>query len=288
MYALSSLAIVNITGIDAKSFLQGQLSNDLNLLTNSHALLASCNSAQGRVQAVLTLVERDDGIAAVLPRSMVDLLVTRLRKYILRSKVAITSAVESLQCFSASREDLLAADLAVPALSGEHTQCSLISVMRWWDRDAERYLVLQSPTDLPVGDELWTRADIRAGLPQVFPATHEAFVAQMINLDAVNGISFNKGCYTGQEIIARAHFRGTVKRRMYRLSASCEPPAPATRVLVQRDGAHAGDVVMAASNDQGSELLAVLNINQQNSVLCLETHRTVPLTFLQLPYQMPP
>src|SRR3982750_4533482 len=110
MYALSSLAIVNITGTDAKSFLQGQLSNDLNLLTNSNALLASCNSAQGRVQAVLTLIERDDGIVAVLPRSMVDLLVTRLRKYILRSKAAITNA-ESLQCFSASRQDLLAADL---------------------------------------------------------------------------------------------------------------------------------------------------------------------------------
>ena len=75
----------------------------------------------------------------------------------------------------------------------------------------------------------WHAADIRAGLPQVYPQTHESFVAQMLNLDLLGGVSFEKGCYTGQEIIARTHFRGTVKRRMLRYAAACPAPAPGTR-----------------------------------------------------------
>jgi folate-binding protein YgfZ len=283
-----TLAAVAIAGTDAKNFLQGQLSNDLQLLSPQRALFSCCNSAQGRVQAVQTLIERNDCIVAIVPDTMTDAFVARLRKYVLRSKVSIMDARTSLHCYAATHEALQALQLPTPVSCGDHLQHDQISILRWWDRESARYLVLQSP-DAQNGsaDAEWLLADIRAGLPQVLPQTHETFVAQMLNLDVLNAISFSKGCYTGQEIIARAHYRGTVKRRMFRLSASCPPPAPATRLLARDDSSHAGEVVMSASVGNECEMLAVLNLHQQDAALCLETDATVLLKKLSLPYQLP-
>jgi len=130
----------------------------------------------------------------------------------------------------------------------------------------------------------WRLAGIRAGLPQVYPETHEAFVAQMLNLDLLGGVSFEKGCYTGQEIIARTHFRGAIKRRMFRFECASPPPAPAARILAGDQ--HAGDVVDAAPTSEGCELLAVISLAQQDAVLELQTHRGVHLRKLPLPYPL--
>lgn len=233
-----SLASLLVSGSDARAFLQGQLSADIDTLTPSRPLLASCNSAQGRVQAVLWLVEQTDGIALILPASMSERTATRLRKYVLRSKVKI---------------DPLPATIALPPPHAYH------------DRD-------------------WRLAGIRAGLPQVYPETDEAFVAQMLNLDLLGGVSFEKGCYTGQEIIARTHFRGAIKRRMFRFACASPPPAPGVRVLAGDQ--HAGDVVDAAATETGCELLAVINLSQQGAALELESSRGVQLQGMSLPYSM--
>jgi len=226
------LSTLLVSGADARSFLQGQLSADVDALTPAHAMLAACNSAQGRVQAVLWLVERSDGIALVLPASMTERIATRLRKYVLRSKVKI-------------EESTAAVDLVEPGAYRERE---------------------------------WRLAGIRAGLPQVYPQTYETFVAQMLNLDLLGGIDFEKGCYTGQEIIARTHFRGAIKRRMFRFECAGEPPVPGTRVLAGEQ--HAGDVVDAA----GGELLAVINLAQQDVELAVEGG--VRLKKLPLPYSV--
>jgi folate-binding protein YgfZ len=133
-----------------------------------------------------------------------------------------------------------------------------------------------------MSQEQWLLADIRAGIPHVFPSTHEAFVAQMLNLDALGGVSFEKGCYTGQEIVARMHFRGTVKRRMARYATGGQAPLPGARLI--SDGAHAGDVVYAVATDSGCELLAVINLSQADSVIQLEDRPTVGMQPLGLPY----
>lgn len=234
----SSLGALRVSGAEARAFLQGQLSADIDALAPARALLASCNSVQGRVQAVLWLVERSDGIWLILPASMVERVATRLRKYVLRSQVKI-------------EESPAAIDLPEP-----HAY-----------REPE-----------------WRLAGIRAGLPQVYPETHEAFVAQMLNLDLLGGVSFEKGCYTGQEIIARTHFRGAIKRRMFRFACASPPPAPATRVLFGEQ--HAGDVVDAVAANEGCELLAVINLTQQDAALELETSRGVTLRKLPLPYSV--
>jgi hypothetical protein len=226
------LSTLLVSGADARVFLQGQLSADIDALTPAHAMLASCNSAQGRVQAVLWLVERSDGIALVLPASMTERIATRLRKYVLRSKVKI-------------EESTAAVDLTEPGAYRERE---------------------------------WRLAGIRAGLPQVYPQTYETFVAQMLNLDLLGGIDFEKGCYTGQEIIARTHFRGAIKRRMFRFECAGEPPVPGTRVLAGEQ--HAGDVVDAA----GGELLAVINLAQQDVELAVEGGGR--LKKLPLPYSV--
>lgn len=294
MHALTSLAAVRFTGNDVRIFLQGQLSNDLQLLTPERSLLASCNSAQGRVQAILTLIERGDGIVALLPAAMVEITIARLRKYILRSKVVIEGAQEQLQLFAATRAELELQQLPLPQQAGAHWERLSTSVLRWRDPQ-ERFLVIRPRAlvgDIPAArragsdpDQDWHLAEIRAGLPQVFPETHESFVAQMLNLDTLGGISFEKGCYTGQEIIARAHFRGAVKRRMFRLSADGSPPPAGTRIFAE--GTHAGEVVMAAAVGTGCELLAVLHLTHRQQPLELESRPGVVLTPQQLPYALP-
>jgi tRNA-modifying protein YgfZ len=287
MYPLHSLAPIRFSGADARSFLQGQLSNDLTALTLERSLLASCNSAQGRVQAVLRLIQRDDAIVALLPRAMVERTLARLRKYVLRTKVIIEDASDSLQILWMERIDLENKGWPIPAALGGHLLKDGTSVLRWPDSQDERFLALLPGVNTMAShgtNEDWRLADIRAGLPQVVPETHESFVAQMLNLDALNGISFNKGCYTGQEIIARAHFRGTVKRRMFRFQAQAETPNPGTRILANKQ--HAGEVVLAVPTAFGCELLAVINLAQRDSVLTLE-NSIAPLELLTLPYLLP-
>jgi tRNA-modifying protein YgfZ len=232
------LGALRVSGADARSFLQGQLSADIEALGPARPLLSSCNSAQGRVQAVLWLVEQGDDVELILPASMIERTVMRLRRYVLRSKVAIAAAT---------------APFELPATHA-----------------------YREPD--------WRLAGIRAGLPQVYPETYETFVAQMLNLDVLGGVSFEKGCYTGQEIIARTHFRGAIKRRMFRFASASAPPVPGTRILAGDQ--HAGDVVDAAATDAGSELLAVINLAQQDAALELESNRGAPLQKLPLPYPL--
>ena len=134
----------------------------------------------------------------------------------------------------------------------------------------------------------WHAADIAAGIPQVYAATSEAFVAQMLNLDVVDGIAFDKGCYTGQEVIARAHYRGRVKRRMQRWRhASATPLAPG-------DSAHAADgrtltvVRVAPGGVDGYELLAVGNFAAPAAEAPAQSSAGVALEGpLPLPYALP-
>jgi folate-binding protein YgfZ len=274
---LEQLGTLYVTGVDARSFLQGQLSFDMERLTPQRVELASCNSSQGRVQAVLWLVERSDGIVLLLPASMVAVTVARLRKYTLRAKVKIDPGSERLAAYDAGA----GSDISPPRTHVEQDGVSVIS----WPGSAQRLLMLSPPSDAFAVDltrqHAWHLADIRAGLPQVYPQTHELFVAQMLNLDLLEGINFDKGCYTGQEIIARTHYRGSIKRRMFRFRAQFKPPELATRLVV--DGAHAGDVVDAAATTDGCELLAVVNLAQMDAALQLDGMPGGKLERMELP-----
>ena len=211
---LAHLAALRFTGADALSFLQGQVSNDTQRLTESTPVLAAYSTAQGRVLALIYLLPHSSGVLAILPREILLPTMERMRKFILRAKVRIEDAA-----------DLIVAG-SVGAWSGsryvEHDGIGMAPV----GNDASRCWVigpphkLAAPADAAAANRIetqWRLADIRAGLPQVYAATSEAFVAQMLNLDLLDGISFSKGCYTGQEIIARTQHLGRIKRRLFRL-----------------------------------------------------------------------
>jgi folate-binding protein YgfZ len=281
---LAHLAALRVVGPDAASFLQGQLSAEISALRPTQALLAACNSAQGRVQAVIWLIERDDGVALILPESIRGSITARLRKYVLRAKVKIESdeprliagvveagALAHIDELSADRAHLQHAGVSFVRLPGHAQVLLLASAPSWSEPNAS-------------GAIAWRLDDVRAGLPQVYPETHEAFVAQMLNLDLLDAISFTKGCYTGQEIIARTHYRGAIKRRMFRFRAPCAPPAPGARIAV--DDQHAGDVVEAIAVAGGCELLAVVSLSQVEQRLTLESATGAQLEQLALPYEI--
>lgn len=275
---LTTLAAIMVSGPDARSYLQGQLTADLDRLACTGVQLACCNSPQGRVQAVFWMLERSDGIALVLPASLLDSTVLRLRKYVLRAKAKIEAA-KHLQVGVVARS-ALPADVTLDA-SASHRELSGVSYFTLPGLDDVLVLgALAAPSD-PDREHRWHLSQLRAGLPQVYAETHEAFVAQMLNIDLLGGISFEKGCYTGQEIIARAHFRGTVKRRMFLFHSAGPAPAPGTRVLAGEQ--HAGDVVDAVATEDGCDLLAIISLAQLNNELRIDGQHGA-LTRMSMPY----
>lgn len=273
---LDPFTVIAVTGPDAKSFLQGQISFDLDQLAPARAEIAACSSAQGRVQAVLWLVQRSDSILLIVPTSIAETTLSRLRKYVLRAKAKL-EITDRFAVFAAAHVGSIGDDRT-------HIEAGERSYVQW---PGSRVLCVAPKTSADADDTAalaWQRADIGAGLPQVYPQTHEAFVAQMLNLDAIGGISFEKGCYTGQEIIARMHFRGAVKRRMFRFRCDGAAPEPGTRIVV--DDQHAGDVVDSVAIERGAELLAVISLSHADAALRLDAGAA--LEKLPLPYQVLP
>lgn len=267
---LDSLGVALVTGADARTFLQGQLTADLDQLAPDNVLLAACNSPQGRVQSILWLIDREDGVALITHQAMLQTTATRLKRYVLRSRVQIDT-------------DSLATGLtdAQPSETPTHRRESDVSFVRLPGM-ARSIAIAPSSSFSQASSSAFDLDYLRAGLPRVHPETHEQFVAQMLNLDLLGGISFTKGCYTGQEIIARTHYRGAIKRRMFRFQADGPAARPGTRVL--NDEQHAGDVVDAIATDAGTELLAVITLQYKDAPLRLETGAA--LQRLELPYDI--
>lgn len=224
--ALDSLGVLRVRGADLVPFLQGQLSNDLAQLSAGASLLAGYHNPQGRTIAVLRLIENAPGdVLAILPRELAASVAARLTKFVLRSKVKLTdeSAAWVIHGVAGSAQSPLAA--AAPPLPTQVNAVarSAAALIVRIGAEPPRTLVVQ-PRDSPsvlAGIETQTEAQwhaeaVAAAEPQVFTATSEQFVAQMLNLDLLGAIAFDKGCYTGQEVIARAHYRGRVKRRLQR------------------------------------------------------------------------
>jgi folate-binding protein YgfZ len=221
-HGASAHGLLRFQGPDARKFLQGQLSNDMDELRADRLLLAGFHNPQGRVLALLRLAApAADDIVALLPAELAEATGAMLRRYVLRAKLTLSTET------SAAALAALAAQLPPVAA----------------------YLAAQSLAQ-----------DIAAGVPQVCGATSGTFVAQMLNLDCIGAISFNKGCYTGQEIIARAHYRGRMKRRMQRfVSAGPATLAPGDAVTLG-DGRSAQIVAATVRADGRTEFLAVASL----------------------------
>jgi folate-binding protein YgfZ len=239
------LGVLAFRGPDAARFLQGQLSADVEKLAAGASTLAGLHSPQGRTVAVLALLRTNtEEVLAVFPRELVGPVEQRLRKFILRARLRIEDLSETFRVIGVPAGAEFAPEwaqlpwgdrrmLLVPAAEADEFK----------SRDSER--------------TNWERADIAAGLPQVYTATSEAFVAQMLNLDLLGAIAFDKGCYTGQEVIARAHYRGRVKRRLQRWHGAAGAAPRAGDSARTGDGRALTVVRAAPSVDGGWDLLAV-------------------------------
>jgi len=253
---LSHYAVLRVTGDDRAAFLHAQFTNDVEALAVDAAQWNGWCTPKGRLVATFLLVRRKDEILIVLPAEIAAPIAKRLGMFVLRSKVKITDA---------------SADYARRGLIGD---TDAPAPMRVADRNGAivvglgdgRALRLASPADAPAANvdaDAWELSSIRAGVPTVTAATQEAFVPQMANFELLGGVSFKKGCYPGQEIVARMQYRGGLKRRMARAHiAGADRPQPGDSVYSSAFGDQsAGTIVNAAPAPEGGfDVLVVAQI----------------------------
>jgi folate-binding protein YgfZ len=234
---LNHLGIIAVRGVDARRFLNGQLSQDVLALRPDRVELAGLHNPQGRLLAVMHLVAHGDAdVLLILRRELLGATLASLSRYVLRAKLKLSDETDAWQLNGYLPTDtLLSAPAArLPAEAGAALETAAGMIWRY-AADGRIIELTSAAADRaapPPGDssqhDRWHAADIAAGLPVVYAATAGEFVAQMLNLDALGGISFTKGCYTGQEVIARAHYRGRVKRRLQRFSINDLLPSEST------------------------------------------------------------
>jgi tRNA-modifying protein YgfZ len=300
---ISHLGILRFTGPDASSFLQGQISNDTNRLTDRSPLFAAYSSPQGRVLALIYLLPHSSGIAAIMPRELLSPTLERLKKFVLRAKVKIEAAGDDLIVAGCHGEPALRQHgLPIPDAPGRYVEHNGIGVAAVGAAKAaagaeQRYWVIGPASDPAVPaaaataapgqiERDWRLADIHAGLPQVYSSTSETFVAQMLNLDLLDGISFTKGCYTGQEIIARTQHLGRIKRRLFRLALP-SGDWQVGQALQLTDGRQGRIVEVIATGPAAAEALAVLNL-EPGADSEAPPSSAVSATVLPLPYPLAP
>jgi folate-binding protein YgfZ len=284
------VACLEARGADAASFLDGQLSRDVDTPDGSLAPLAGWHDPRGRVRALLRVVRRADRWWLVTPADVAVATVKKLSMFVLRAAVKIEVAADVGVGALLDADDAWLAAHGFPSattVNGVGTVGALACVRlgpSLWHVIGPRAAVEAFAPELTRANEPDALlAEIRLGLPAIGAPVVEHFVAQMLNLDVLGAVSFDKGCYPGQEVIARVHHLGAVKRRMRRYACALrEPPAPASSI-VDRDGAERGEVVRAAPAELGVELLAVVDHAAADELLSSGE----PLRELPLPYVVP-
>jgi hypothetical protein len=288
-----------VQGADATSFLQGQLTNDIQQVGATSGQLATYCTAKGRVLATFYVWPHDNGYVLRLPAELADAIRKRLRMYVLRAQVVIEDISDRLALLGLtgarsvpSFEKVFGSAPKRPgsvvgkdgmramALPGDRVE---IEVPREQALQVWEQLIGAGCT--PGGEQLWKRAGIAAGIATVLSATSDQFVPQMLNLELSGAVSFAKGCYPGQEIVARSQYLGQVKRRLRRFQARqvTQPGAP----VFTLDGAAAGTVINVALISQAEcELLAVVPRDIPATRLRLDANG-IPLEELPLPYSLP-
>lgn len=298
---LSQFGVLKVTGEEAQGFLHNLFSSDINALTPQSALPSSFNTAKGRTLATFLIWKNGSEFFLQLPRTLVAPIQKKLTMYVLRAKVKIEDASNSVVCLGLAGMNAAALlQKHFPALPQnpldvtQHAEAGLIRL------DANRFQIVtgapQAPAlwqklaaeAKPAGSPCWDWLDILAGIPVVLPQTQEAFVPQMINLDLTGAVNFKKGCYPGQEIVARMHYLGKPKRRMYlaHVFTDAAPQPGAELFSMEMEGQSCGIVANAAPAPGGGyDLLAVVQIASHDAFpVHLGALTGARLQFHPLPY----
>ena len=299
---LHHLGLILFEGADAQAFLNGQLTSDVQALLPGHSQYGGYCTPKGRLLATFLLWRREQSFFLQLPAALQEPVQRQLAKFILRSKVTASDVSAAWVRFGAAGGDAgqrLEGILGfVPAAPGEVRHGINAIVIKL---PVERYEIAVAASRAGEFEEalvkqgfarsqpeFWQRLDICAGVPVITPATQEEFVPQMVNLDLIGGVSFVKGCYPGQEIVARMHYLGRLKQRMYRFHiASSDAPRPADKLYSGAFGGQAcGTIVDATPAPEGGyDSLAVVQIDQaRDGNLHLQAADGPVLELRDLPY----
>ncbi|MDX8399008.1 MAG: folate-binding protein [Gallionellaceae bacterium] len=310
---LGQFGILKVSGEDAQNFLQNLFSNDIKAVTPQLAQLSSFNSAKGRVIATFLVRQNGADYFLHLPQALVAPIQKKLSMYVLRAKVKIEDVSLQQVCIGISgqkAEALIKEHLrSLPETVWSVSQCanfegnqqSHFTIIR---HGAERFQINTTPEHAetlwqklsaearPVGSICWDWLNIRAGIPVVLAATQEQFVLLMLNMDIIGGVSFKKGCYPGQEIVARVHHLGKLKQRSYLAHIDTELAPQANDPLFSDDyaGQSGGSVLNAAPAPQGGyDVLVTLHISTVQESISVHWNSTdgAALAFQDLPYTFP-
>ena len=300
---LTPLATLRVAGPDAAAFLQGQFTNDVAALAEGAAQYSAWCSPKGRMLANFLLLRTSASTFEILlPSSMIAAMRKRLTMFVLRSKVTIDDT--SAECIRigvggpAATAALRTASIDVPALFQYRTLDGGLIVAVPGDRfialvqavGAEALWDRLAGAALPAAFSVWQWLAIRAGVPIVTAETTDRLVPQMANWDALDGVSFRKGCYTGQEIVARTQYLGRLKERTYLAHVDAAPPAAGEKLYSAAFGEQSCGIVLnaAASPDGGSDLVAALQIAAvQSGDVRIGSPQGISIRLLHLPYPLP-
>jgi folate-binding protein YgfZ len=302
-YELKSVGLISFSGADAASFLHAQLTSDVAALPSPRTQYSGYCSPKGRLLATFLLWRREEEIVLLLPGALRESVQSRLAKYVLRAQVTVADATARYALFGiageAARSALAGLNGLVPGAMHDVVAADALEVTRL---PIDRYLVL-SPADradavraalaqtAARGEESdWWRFDVAAGIPVITPASQEQYVPQMVNLDLIGAVSYTKGCYPGQEIVARMHYLGKLKQRMYRVRTA--DVLSAGDPLYSRDFGpdQASGAILYTSGgvSGGREALAVIQTSSAAAgAVHLKSLDGPSVELLSLPYPIP-
>ncbi|EQD48541.1 glycine cleavage T protein (aminomethyl transferase) [mine drainage metagenome] len=289
--SLKDRTLIQVTGSDALHFLQGQLTFDLLTLGPDNFGWAAHCSPKGKVLFTTLVVKTGETFLLDAPMGMSELILSRLRPFILRSKVRIEEAHPHFSALGLMGQDLeevaKSAGLnPLPAVGRQDEQSGVRRLRLSPDRlliiaPPQRLAELSVPLDL--SSQFWELGNVREGIAEVIPLTTDRYIPQWLNWDRIGGISFRKGCYTGQEIVARTHYLGKVKRRALHIALDS---AVSVGTSILHGGEVTGEVFSCIKNEQGKyEGLAII-AGEESSNLVTEEATPQALRILPLPYAL--
>lgn len=301
---LSHFGIIAAYGEDTAEFLQAQFTNDINQVDEAHSQLSALCSPKGRMLCNFRIFRREQTYYLALPYELLEAALSRLRMFVLRSRVTLEDASDALMGIGASGNKMIEhlGDIVgkLPENIDESIEYKDFTVVRVAGAIPrfEIYGLLEPMKKLwqsldvhatPVGANVWELLNIQAGIPVIKAGTIDAFVPQMANMHLINGVSFTKGCYPGQEIVARMHYLGKLKRRMYRIGFDThEIPETGTSLVTETstESQDIGTILSVQQNPDGNyDALAVIQTKDaESSKLKLGDAKGTEVTVLDLPY----
>ncbi|TAN82710.1 MAG: folate-binding protein [Gallionella sp.] len=300
---LGQFGTLRASGEDAQSFLQNLLSNDIREAGATRAQPSSFNSPKGRMLASMTIWRDGDDYMLQLPRVLCEPMRKKLSMYVLRAKVKISDASDEIISLGLSGEnarEILGRQFGeLPQRAFDLVGAERASIIKIGDtrfqinttaRHAQALWQTLGQHAQPAGSACWDWLNIRAGIPVILPQTQEQFVPQMVNFELIGGVNFKKGCYPGQEIVARTQYLGKLKRRMYLAHLdSGEAPQPGDDLFsADMEGQASGMIANAAPAPGGGyDVLAVVQTSsRETQAVRWKSPGGVELTFLQPPYPL--